>query len=203
MIHSVHSSLESFKEQTFKPGLNVLLANKSEGASDKQTRNGAGKSSFIEIVHFLLGGSADTKSLFRTEALRDYRFGMSFDLNGQPVTVERTGDKYGKVWVSAESFEGWPFKPPVKGGAITANASAELTRLAEKLGAAIRSVVGPRKIIGVPFGTHASRVAAIGIPSVVFGPGDIAQAHTKDEWIEIDQLHKATEIYYQFCAAGG
>ncbi|MBK8948883.1 MAG: DUF2326 domain-containing protein [Flavobacteriales bacterium] len=121
MIHSVHSSLESFKEQTFKPGLNVLLANKSEGASDKQTRNGAGKSSFIEIVHFLLGGSADTKSLFRTEALRDYRFGMSFDPNGQPVTVERTGDKYGKVWVSAESFEGWPFKPPVKGGAITAN----------------------------------------------------------------------------------
>jgi acetylornithine deacetylase len=75
--------------------------------------------------------------------------------------------------------------------------------LAEKLGAAIRSVVGPREIIGVPFGTHASRVAAIGIPSVVFGPGDIAQAHTKDEWIEIDQLHKATEIYYQFCAADG
>jgi acetylornithine deacetylase len=75
--------------------------------------------------------------------------------------------------------------------------------LAEKLGTAIRSVVGPREIIGVPFGTHASRVAAIGIPSVVFGPGDIAQAHTKDEWIEIDQLHKATEIYYQFCAAGG
>jgi acetylornithine deacetylase len=55
-------------------------------------------------------------------------------------------------------------------------------------------------VIGVPFGTHASRVAAIGIPAVVFGPGDIAQAHTKDEWIAVDELQKATDIYYHFCA---
>jgi len=72
--------------------------------------------------------------------------------------------------------------------------------LARQLSGTIESVVGPPQIIGVPYGTHASRVAAIGIPAVVFGPGDIAQAHTKDEWIEIDQLRKATEIYYQFCA---
>jgi acetylornithine deacetylase len=72
--------------------------------------------------------------------------------------------------------------------------------VSKQLGSVIEGVVGPRNVIGVPFGTHASRVAAIGIPSVVFGPGDIAQAHTKDEWIAIDQLEKATEIYYQFCA---
>ena len=35
---------------------------------------------------------------------------------------------------------------------------------------------------------------------VVCGPGDIAQAHTKDEWIEVDQLQKAAEIYYRFCS---
>jgi len=72
--------------------------------------------------------------------------------------------------------------------------------LAGLLSQSIHSVVGARQIIGVPFGTHASRVAAIGIPSVVFGPGDIAQAHTKDEWIAIDELHRATEIYYDFCS---
>jgi len=72
--------------------------------------------------------------------------------------------------------------------------------LAGLLGQSIHSIVGARQIIGVPFGTHASRVAAIGIPSVVFGPGDIAQAHTKDEWIAIDELQRATEIYYHFCS---
>jgi len=52
----------------------------------------------------------------------------------------------------------------------------------------------------VPFGTHAAYTSGAGVPSVVFGPGSIAQAHTKDEFIEIDQLQKAAEIYYRVCA---
>jgi len=55
----------------------------------------------------------------------------------------------------------------------------------------------PCELIGVPYGTDASVIAAAGIPSVVFGPGSIDQAHTKDEWLEIDQLAKATEILYR------
>ena len=50
----------------------------------------------------------------------------------------------------------------------------------------------------VPYGTDASTIAEAGIPSVVFGPGDIAQAHTKDEWIELDQLEPAAEILFRF-----
>jgi succinyl-diaminopimelate desuccinylase len=71
--------------------------------------------------------------------------------------------------------------------------------LASSLKPLIEHVAGPCQIVGVPYGTHASRIAAAGVPSVVFGPGDIAQAHTKDEFIEVAQLHLATEIYYQFC----
>ena len=33
---------------------------------------------------------------------------------------------------------------------------------------------------------------------VILGPGDIAQAHTVDEWIELDQLRKAVDIYSRF-----
>jgi acetylornithine deacetylase len=36
------------------------------------------------------------------------------------------------------------------------------------------------------------------VPTVVFGPGSIAQAHTVDEWIDLDQLQLASEIYYRF-----
>jgi acetylornithine deacetylase len=32
---------------------------------------------------------------------------------------------------------------------------------------------------------------------VVFGPGDIAQAHTDDEWISLDQLQRGTDLYEQ------
>ena len=72
--------------------------------------------------------------------------------------------------------------------------------LSQDLMQTIMNVVGPRQIIGVPYGTHASRFARVGVPSVVFGPGDIAQAHTKDEWIEISQLQHAAEIYFQYCS---
>jgi acetylornithine deacetylase len=71
--------------------------------------------------------------------------------------------------------------------------------LSDQLLEVIREVAGPHQSIGVAFGTHASRTARIGIPSVVFGPGNIAQAHTKDEWIDLNQLDQAAEIYFQFC----
>lgn len=54
------------------------------------------------------------------------------------------------------------------------------------------------EITGVPFGTDAGPLGETGLPSLVFGPGDIAQAHTKDEWIELDQVRKAAELYFEF-----
>jgi acetylornithine deacetylase len=54
--------------------------------------------------------------------------------------------------------------------------------------------------IGVPYCTHASQISEAGVPAVVFGPGSIEQAHTADEYIEIDQLEKAAEVYFQVCS---
>lgn len=56
---------------------------------------------------------------------------------------------------------------------------------------------GERRRLGVPYGTNASTLCEGGVPSVVFGPGSIAQAHTKDEFIEIAELEKGAEIYYR------
>ena len=70
-------------------------------------------------------------------------------------------------------------------------------QLAERLIAA-SSVLRTRRIIGLPFCTHASRYAHSGIPSVVFGPGSIDQAHTKDEWLDLEQLENASEILFGF-----
>ncbi len=72
--------------------------------------------------------------------------------------------------------------------------------LSAKLLTSVGRIDGQHRILGVPFGTHASRLAAIGIPSVVFGPGSIDQAHTKDEWIEERQLQLAADILFDFCS---
>lgn len=70
--------------------------------------------------------------------------------------------------------------------------------LGERLSAVVRAQGGPGRLVGVPFGTDASKLAAAGVPSVVFGPGSIDQAHTADEWLDLDQLHQASEILYRF-----
>ncbi len=49
--------------------------------------------------------------------------------------------------------------------------------------------------LGAPYGTNAGTYTGAGWPAVVLGPGDIAQAHTADEWIDLNELDLATDIY--------
>ena len=57
---------------------------------------------------------------------------------------------------------------------------------------------GQTRPAGVDYFCDASVLAGAGIPSVVFGPGDIAQAHTADEWIALASLERAQEILLRF-----
>ncbi len=70
--------------------------------------------------------------------------------------------------------------------------------IAQLLLTAAQQISATRGIVGVPFGTDAATFAAAGVPSVVFGPGSIAQAHTADEWLSLDQLDQAIAILTRF-----
>ena len=58
--------------------------------------------------------------------------------------------------------------------------------------------MGQRKPVGIHFFCDAAVLSAAGIPSVVFGPGDVAQAHTADEWIALTQLERAKDMLVRF-----
>jgi acetylornithine deacetylase len=83
--------------------------------------------------------------------------------------------------------------------ALSSEGSVEL---AARLGQAIDSVTGSHRVFAVPYGTDASTIAAAGIPAVVFGPGDIARAHTRDEWVPLAEVEQASEILYRLACAG-
>jgi acetylornithine deacetylase/succinyl-diaminopimelate desuccinylase-like protein len=57
---------------------------------------------------------------------------------------------------------------------------------------------GQKKKLGVDYFCDAAVLAAGGIPSVVFGPGDIAQAHTADEWISLSELERGKNLLLNF-----
>jgi acetylornithine deacetylase/succinyl-diaminopimelate desuccinylase len=63
------------------------------------------------------------------------------------------------------------------------------------LGEAVKQVVGRTVYSGIPGATDASIFSQHGIPGIVFGPGHLRKAHTRDEYVEISQLKQATKIY--------
>lgn len=110
MIRRIYCDDSRFKDLSFKDGFNVVLAEKSPGATDKQTRNRAGKSSLLDIIHFLLGSNCDKDSIFRSDALRAATFGMEFDLGGVFTRAERSGDRPSPLKVEGDSTR-WPIPP--------------------------------------------------------------------------------------------
>ena len=108
-----------------------------------------------------------------------------------------------REWLSArlpadnsfEFAEPWVQMPPL---------APEASEWLPRLSVAIEAATGRRpQIRGVPFGTDAGPLSAAGTPCVVFGPGDIAQAHTKDEWIDLDQVAQAAEAYFRIAVELG
>lgn len=69
--------------------------------------------------------------------------------------------------------------------------------------AAVRAARGRAEPAGVPYGTDASKLAEAGLPAIVLGPGDIAQAHTADEWIEVAELERAVDVYVEVAKRAG
>ena len=51
--------------------------------------------------------------------------------------------------------------------------------------------------LGAPFATNAAHLDAVGIPTVVIGPGSPHTAHTADEWVEIDQIRRGVDLYHR------
>ncbi|HMB57628.1 MAG TPA: acetylornithine deacetylase [Arenimonas sp.] len=84
-----------------------------------------------------------------------------------------------------ETFRG----PPLPSGDV---ANAENRRLeARDLADALAMPIGN----AVDFWTEASLFSAAGLTTLVYGPGDIAQAHTADEWVALDQLAAVANTY--------
>ena len=51
---------------------------------------------------------------------------------------------------------------------------------------------------GVAYGSDASKLQQLqGVPSIVFGPGSIAQAHSREEWVPVEDVGQAAEFYVE------
>ena len=74
-----------------------------------------------------------------------------------------------------------------------------------RMQAALTTTLGrPAPVIGMVFATDARFMRnQAGIPAIVCGPGEIAQAHTNDEWVAVDQLVDAAAAYAELFSTFG
>lgn len=53
-------------------------------------------------------------------------------------------------------------------------------------------------LTGAPWFCDAAFLAEAGVPAIALGPGSIAQAHTKDEWIDIAELERGAAFWMRW-----
>ncbi len=90
----------------------------------------------------------------------------------------------------SENFRGPPLPAAPGEGAAAQLAAAR--DLAARLGLPEGGAVN--------FWTEASLFSQAGLTALVFGPGDIAQAHTANEWVALEQLERVAQHYLRMIA---
>lgn len=89
MIYRVSSSLSTFREVEFKPGMNVVLADQADEASDKESRNGLGKTTLLRVIHFCLGSDFSREKVLNHPKLRGFDFSLELDVGAHRLKVTR------------------------------------------------------------------------------------------------------------------
>lgn len=115
MIHAVRCNQSSFKEVEFRSGFNVILADRTEVSGRKDSRNGLGKSTLIEIIHFCLGANLPKAKGLGSKNLRGWAFTLELTLANQVVTVTRSIDEQSKIVIEGDTIN-WPIQPKEKEG---------------------------------------------------------------------------------------
>lgn len=110
MIHSVTANKETFHPVTFTEGLNLIVAERSQTATDTDSRNGLGKSTLIRIIDFCLASDPNKKGTLPTKYLEGWEFTLDLDVRGRRVKVTRAVDDDKVVKIEGD-VSGWPILP--------------------------------------------------------------------------------------------
>ena len=92
MIVAVRANRPSFKEVTFSSGFNVVLADRTKASTQRDSRNGLGKTTLVEIIHFCLGSSIRKGHVMRSDHLKGWSFTLDLLIGGTELSVTRSVD---------------------------------------------------------------------------------------------------------------
>lgn len=110
-VKLINENNEIVKNITFHKGLNVILADVASDLkqkNNKNSRNGAGKTSLIEIIDFCLGGSIKTLD---SSLIGNRTYAIELEIYGKIHTIYRNVANSTKVYFIDGEFSKWDIKP--------------------------------------------------------------------------------------------
>ena len=102
MISSVRSNMPSFKAVEFTPGFNVILADRTKESTRGDSRNGLGKTTLFEIVHFCLGAGTRRNRGVSVAPLKGWTFTLELQIEDRSLAVTRSTDEPNRVQLQGD-----------------------------------------------------------------------------------------------------
>ena len=102
MIVAVRANQPSFTEVRFGPGFNVVMADRTKESRERDSRNGLGKTTLIEIIHFCLGSNLRKGQGLRSSNLSGWSFTLDLYVDGRELSVTRSVDRPSRIWLEGD-----------------------------------------------------------------------------------------------------
>ena len=97
---AVRSNMPSFKAVEFQPGFNVVLADRTKESTRRDSRNGLGKTTLIEIIHFCCGAQTRRNQGLMVPSLKGWSFTLEMRIGDRELVVTRSTDE--PRWISLD-----------------------------------------------------------------------------------------------------
>jgi uncharacterized protein YydD (DUF2326 family) len=120
MIKKVFANKPSFKAVEFQPGFNVVWADRTQESTKKDSRNGLGKSTLIEIIHFCLGAKTFLGKGIMAEPLKGWEFSLVLQVADCEIEITRAVNRPGVVCIDGD-VSSWPIRGKAQNGRLTYN----------------------------------------------------------------------------------
>jgi uncharacterized protein YydD (DUF2326 family) len=121
-IRKVGANKESFREVEFTDGLNLIVAERNANSTERDSRNGVGKSTLVEIVHFCLGSSVSQKNVIHQLREDDWTFSLDLEYGDCAFTVRRSLTQPANVTLTSSARD----LPTIQAAKVTLNGEMEV-----------------------------------------------------------------------------
>ena len=102
MISSIRSNMPSFKAVEFTTGFNVILAERTKESTRGDSRNGLGKTTLFDIVHFCLGAGTRPNRGLLVAPLKGWTFTLDLQIEDRSLAVTRSTDGPNRVQLQGD-----------------------------------------------------------------------------------------------------